>query len=143
MGTLAHQQGQGAVWAGFVDLADAEKTDEAARVFLEDQAVFRGDGAARHDAEPVHDEGGAPPFGLRFAHDRAFDDLGATADVVGGVEILAHHPADTFRERAAVAEALGHRVLALQRELFGGSSDLEMQFAAEAQQHLLGFLELL
>ena len=126
-----------------MDLADTEQTDKAAGIFLEDQAVFRGDGAARHDAQPVHDERGAPPLGLRFAHDRAFDDFGATADVVGGVEILAHHPADTFRERAAIAEALGHRVLALQRKLFGGSRDLEMQLAAEAQQHLLGFLELL
>ncbi|NCV41124.1 MAG: hypothetical protein EBW11_11285, partial [Betaproteobacteria bacterium] len=51
----------------------------AAGVFLEDQAMLGGDGAARDDAEAVHDERSAPPFGLGLAHHGALDDLGATA----------------------------------------------------------------
>ena len=61
-------------------------------------------GAAGDDAQAVHDERSAPPFGLGFAHDRAFDDLGATADMVRGVEILAHHPADALGQRAGEAQ---------------------------------------
>ena len=99
MGALADQQRESAVRPGLVDLADAEKAHETARVFLEEQAMLSRDGAAGDDAQPVHDERGAPPFRLRLAHHGAFDDLGATAHMVGGVEILAHHPADALRER--------------------------------------------
>ena len=63
--------------------------------------------------------------------------------MVGGVEILAHHPADTFGDRTTVAEALGHRVLALKRKLFRRTGDLKMQFTTQTKQHLLGFLKLL
>ena len=129
---LAHQQGQGAVRPGFMDLADTEQAHQTTGIFFEDQAMFGRDGAARHDAQAVHDERSAPPFGLGFAHDRAFDDLGTTADVIGGVKILAHHPADTFGERATIAEAFRHRVLALERKLFRRTGDLKMQFTTQA-----------
>ena len=63
--------------------------------------------------------------------------------MVGGVEILAHHRADTFGQRTTIAEAFGHRVLALERKLFRRTGDLKMQFTTQTQQHLLGLLELL
>ena len=63
--------------------------------------------------------------------------------MVGGVEILAHHRADTFGQRATVAKALGHGILALERKLFRRTGDLKMQFTTQAKQNLLGFLKLL
>ena len=103
VGALADEQRERSVRAGLVDLADPEHADQATGVFLEKQAMFRGDGAARDDAQSVHDERSAPPFGLGFAHDRPFDDFRATADMVGGVEILAHHPADAFGQTTGEA----------------------------------------
>ena len=126
-----------------MDLADTEQAHQAARVFFEDEAMFRRDGATRHNAQAIHDERGTPPFGLGLAHHRAFDDLRATPDVVGGVEILAHHRADTFGQRTTIAEAFGHRILALERKLFRRTGDLKMQFTTQAKQNLLGFLKLL
>ena len=63
--------------------------------------------------------------------------------MVGGVEILAHHRADTFGERTTIAKALGHGILALERKLFRRTGDLKMQFTTQTKQHLLGLLELL
>ena len=116
-----------------MDLADTEQAHQAARVFFEDEAMFRRDGATRHNAQAIHDERGTPPFGLGLAHHRAFNDLRATPDVVGGVEILAHHPADTFGERATIAKAFRHGILALQRKLFRRTGDLEMQFTTQTE----------
>ena len=143
VGAFADQQGERPVRAGLMDLADAEQPDQTAGIFLEEQAVLGRHGAARDDAQSVHDERSAPPFGLGFAHDRAFDDLGAPAHMVRGVEILAHHAADAFGQTAGEAQGGRHGVLPFQRELLGRSRDLEVEFATQAQEHLLGLLELL
>ena len=143
VGAFADEQRESPVRTGLVDLTDTEQADQAAGIFLEEEAMLGRDGAARDDAQAVHDERGAPPFGLRFAHDRALDDLRAAADMVGGVEILTHHPADAFGQRAGEAQRGRHGVLTLQRELLGRTRDLEMEFATQTQEHLLGLLELL
>ena len=101
------------------------------------------DGASRDDAQPVHDERGAPPFGLGFAHDGALDDLRAAAHVVRGVEIPAHHPADALGEGAGEAQGRRDGILPLQRKLLGRTGDLEVQLAPQTQEDLLGLLEFL
>ena len=109
-----------------MELAEAEKPNQAPRVFFKNKTVGGRNDTARDHAETIYQNGVAPPFRLGLTHDSTFHNFDATAHVIGGIKILPHQSTNTRGQRTGVSQGFGNRILAFQRKLFRGARDLKV-----------------